>query len=163
MDKITEGSALVFEDTRISFSCGAWHMWKEAPVPKTSSIQSAIKHRIVTDRQTDRQTDTRPSLVPLQHSVARVKTTHFGPLHVRCIVLLLVSISSNRTSLDVNMFRAAHLHLCMIAPQTRTSVLDYRMRVACIRQHATTAEKLGGNPTWGGCRSPSFTSPSLPI
>jgi len=76
------------------------------------------------DRQADRQTDTRPSLVPLQHSVARVKTTHFGPLHVRCIVLLLVSISSNRTSLDVNMFRAAHLHLCMIAPQTQASVLD---------------------------------------
>jgi len=45
-------------------------VWKEAHVPKTSSIRSSvlIKLRLVTDRQTDRHTHTGPQLPALaQH------------------------------------------------------------------------------------------------
>jgi len=54
--KVSEESALIFEEPEFPFNT-VWDRWKEAPVPKTSSIHSAfsIELRLVTD--TDRQTD----------------------------------------------------------------------------------------------------------
>jgi len=46
--------------------------WKEASMPKTSSIRSAvsIEHRLVTDRQTDRQTDGHRAMASTRASTA---------------------------------------------------------------------------------------------
>jgi len=47
-------------------------MWKEAPVPKTSSIRLAVSTelRLVTDRQTDRQTDRHWATASTRTSIA---------------------------------------------------------------------------------------------
>ena len=47
-------------------------MWKEAYMPKTSSIHSAvsIEHQLVIDTDTDRHGH-RPIAIPRMHSIAR--------------------------------------------------------------------------------------------
>ena len=61
-NKAPEESTLIIENIRIHACNTVYDKPKEASVPKTSSIRSAVstKHRLVTDRQTDTQTDTGP-------------------------------------------------------------------------------------------------------
>jgi len=66
MDKVSEGSILIFRHIRISLQHG--NRWKDAPMPKTNLIHYSFRYdrpteyRLVTDRrtygQTDRRTDT---------------------------------------------------------------------------------------------------------
>jgi len=78
--KVSEESALIFEEPEFPFNT-VWDRWKEAPVPKTSSIHSAfsIELRLVTD--TDRQTDTGPQLVPAlawRRAAKKQRTSRIG-------------------------------------------------------------------------------------
>ena len=67
------GRILTFEDTRIPLNT-VEDGWKEALVPKSSSIRSAIsiEHRLVTDRQTDRHRCWWGCTIHLHFSLSRV-------------------------------------------------------------------------------------------